>query len=221
MSVAHAQFVGPGAGGVIVAGIVGGVGAGKSAAARAMANALPPGECVIADSDAHVREVLAQPEVVEQLRAWWGDGVLNDAGVVDRAKVAQVVFADEAARKRLEGLIHPRVHALRGALFAQARARGARLLIIDAPLLFEAGVDRECDRVVFVDAPREQRLARVVAKRGWTEADLTRREAAQMPLDEKRRRCSDVLINDSDEAALSDRAARLVHGWFARAAHAQ
>jgi dephospho-CoA kinase len=221
MSTLGDVHAGPRVSGQIVVGVVGGVGSGKSAAARAMARALPPGEGVIADSDAHVREVLAQPEVIGQVRAWWGPGVLNDAGGVDRAKVAHVVFADAEARKRLEGLIHPRVHALRAALFGQARARGARLLIIDAPLLFEAGVDRECDRVVFVDTPMDQRLARVVASRGWSEQELIRRESAQMPLDEKRRRCSDVLVNDADEATLNERAARLVHAWFTQASHDQ
>jgi dephospho-CoA kinase len=67
-------------------------------------------------------------------------------------------------------------------------------VVVDAPLLYEAGVDKECDFVVFVDAPREQRLARVKA-RGWDEAELDRREKAQLSLQEKRTRADAVVEN--------------------------
>src|SRR5690606_30029138 len=78
-------------------------------------------------------------------------------------------------------------------------------LVIDAPLLFEAHVDRECDLVVFVDAPLEARIQRVQTGRGWDAAELHRREAAQMDLREKRRRADEVIVNDGDERALRER----------------
>jgi dephospho-CoA kinase len=71
-------------------------------------------------------------------------------------------------------------------------------MVVDAPLLFEAGIDRECDAVVFVDCPREERLARVKSTRGWDEDDLTRREAAQWPLERKRAACGHVIHNSRD-----------------------
>jgi dephospho-CoA kinase len=177
-------------------GLAGAIGAGKSAVARILGEA----GCVVADADAAVREALAEPPVRETLRSWWGDRAIGADGEVDRRAVAAIVFADPAERHRLESLLHPLVARRRAALFAAAGEVPAR--VIDAPLLLEAGLDRECDLVVFVDAPREIRLARLRATRGWDEAELERRERAQWPLDRKRARADHVLRNDADLASL-------------------
>lgn len=92
----------------------------------------------------------------------------------------------------------------------RARGLGARAFVIDAPLLFEAGLDGECDAVVFVDAPREVRLERVRRTRGWDESELARREAAQLRVEEKRRRSDVVVSNDGDEATLGARVAAVL-----------
>ena len=88
----------------------------------------------------------------------------------------------------------------------------------DAPLLFEVGLERECDAVIFVDAPRELRLARVRATRGWDDAELARREASQLPLDEKRRRSTDVVENSGDPAALRRAVERVLAAIIGRGA---
>lgn len=190
---------------VPVIGLVGGVGSGKSAVAAAFERL----GCVVSDSDRAVREVLARPEIVETLTGWWGSGILDGEGRVDRKKVADRVFADPFERRRLEALIHPLVRESREALIERARASGAKGVIVDAPLLFEAGVDAECDAVVFVEATRAVRLGRVRG-RGWDEAELDRREKAQMPLDEKRRRSDHVLVNNGTLAELESRVAKLL-----------
>lgn len=182
----------------LVVGLAGGIGAGKSAAAREFARL----GWLVSDSDAEARHELQSPEVREVLRSWWGESILDGAGGIDRAAVARIVFSDPAQRTRLEGLIHPRLRAAREQLKAEARSRGAPGVVIDAPLLFEAGLDRECDAVVFVDAPRPERLDRVSRTRGWSEDELARREAAQMPLEEKKRRADTVIVNAGDEPAL-------------------
>ncbi len=179
-------------GGVPVIGLVGGVGSGKSTVAAAFAKL----GCVVSDSDQAVREVLLRPEVVDTLIGWWGEGILDAEKKVDRKKVADLVFKEPFERRRLEALIHPKVRENRAALIERARAMGAAGVIVDAPLLFEAGVDAECDAVVFVEATREVRLGRVRERRGWDAAELDRREAAQMALDEKRRRSDHVVLNN-------------------------
>ena len=93
-----------------------------------------------------------------------------------------------------------------------------RALIIDAPLLFEVGLERECDAVLFVDTPRDLRLARVRASRGWDDAELARREASQIPLEEKRRRSSDLVANTGDPAALEAAVAAALDAIIARTA---
>jgi len=183
-----------------VIGLTGGVGAGKSAVARLLREL----GCLVVDSDDLVRETLREDDVKRTLRDWWGERVFDDASEVDRRAVAGIVFADEEQRRRLEGLLHPRVERKRRAIFSRAEPE-VRACVIDAPLLMEAGVDRECDAVIFVDAPRAARLERVRVSRGWDEGELDRREAAQIPLDEKRRSADYVVVNDGDLHALRER----------------
>ncbi|MBM4104745.1 MAG: dephospho-CoA kinase [Phycisphaerae bacterium] len=187
-------------GGPPVIGLAGSIGAGKSTVAAILAEA----GCVVSDSDRLAREVLADPACAAELASWWGPSVLDASGAVDRAAVARIVFARPEERTRLERLVHPRIHERRARAFAAAPP-GTPALVIDAPLLFEVGLDRECDRTILVDAPRELRLARVRSSRGWDEAELRRREESQWPLDRKRRAAHHVLVNDADLASLRTR----------------
>jgi len=185
----------------IVIGLAGGIGAGKSAVAKVFAE----GGALVIDSDREARDALDRPEVRGELIRWWGDGVLDATGRIDRKKVGEIVFSDPAQRERLERLVHPLVRATRKEMIARTDPRTTPAVIVDAPLLFEAGLDKECDAVVFVDAPRESRLNRVRETRGWDEGELNRREKVQLPLEEKRRRADVVITNDGTPAVLRSR----------------
>lgn len=190
--------------GPIVVGIAGGVGSGKSAAARAIAHACG---LVVIDFDRRVADALATPDVARLLADRWGPGVLDaSTGGTDRKAVAAIVFTDDAERRWLESVLHPLVWMTRDQARDLAQAHGQGGVLFDAPLLFESGLDAECDAVVFVDCPREQRLARVRASRGWDEHELDRRERAQLPLEEKRRRSGHVIHNDGSLEELALRA---------------
>ncbi len=176
-------------------GILGGVASGKSMVARQLAE-LGAG---LLDADQATHAVLEDPEVREALRQRWGGDVFRPEGAVDRERIAEIVFAERpkggGERRFLENLVHPRV-ALRLDAERQAfAARKYRAVVLDAPLLLEAGWDKLCDMLLFVDAALELRLARAAA-RGWTEQDIARREAAQLPLDVKRTR-ADAIIDNS------------------------
>lgn len=173
-----------------VIGIVGGIGSGKSAVAEVLSEA----GCLVSDADALARQAIDSPDIRDLLVSWWGPDVLDAGGRVDRTAVADRVFSDRAELDRLEGLLHPRVEAMRQAAF-DAALDAVPALVIDAPLLLEAGLAAECDLIVFVDTPRDVRLQRVAASRGWDEAEVSRREARQMPLDEKRSMAHHVLTN--------------------------
>ncbi len=181
----------PGVRPVPVIGLAGGIGAGKSTVASAFARL----GCFVIDSDARAKAALDRPEVRSQLVQWWGESILAPDGRIDRSKIAAIIFANPEQRHRLEQLVHPIVREDRAAMIREALAAGARAVIVDAPLLFEAGVDSECDTVVFVDAPREQRLERVRQTRQWDEPELARREASQLSVDEKRRRSQFIVEN--------------------------
>lgn len=188
-----------------VIGLAGGIGSGKSMVARILREL----GCVVSDSDAAARAALQEPTVRDQLVEWWGGDILDEQGEVNRSKVARIAFNNPAEKTRLEGLIHPIVERKRQATFAAAPEKAAGL-VIDAPLLFEAGLDRVCDAVIYVDTPREVRLQRVRDHRGWDEAELNRREGTQLALDEKRRRADYIVRNDGGPGDLTEQVRRIL-----------
>src|SRR5205085_8506223 len=132
---------------------------------------------------------LRQPEVVAQVVARWGRGVLDDAGQIDRGKVGAMVFADPAEREALEAMVHPWITRRLCEELAAARADPAvPFVVLDAAIMLEAGWESACDLLVYVHAPRAVRLRRVAEQRGWSPAAVAAREAAQLPLAEKARR---------------------------------
>ena len=138
--------------------------------------------------------------------AAFGADVLRPDGSLDRDAVRRRVFADAAARRRLEAIVHPEVDRLRREAEAALAAQGIRVVVHEVPLLFEVGLDASMDVVVVVDAPEAVRIRRVVETRGLERAEAERMSAAQMPAEEKRRRADVVLENDADLATLRARA---------------
>jgi dephospho-CoA kinase len=174
---------------MILVGLTGSIGMGKSTAARALRRLGLP----VHDADAAVHRLLAPGgAAVRAVLAAFPD-VGTAAGGIDRQRLGARVFDDAAALKRLEAILHPRVRAAkRRFVAAQARQR-RRITVLDVPLLFETGGDRECDAVLVVSAPAYLQRQRVLARRGMTEAKFRGILAKQTPDAEKRRRASFVL----------------------------
>ena len=189
----------------VVIGIAGGIGSGKSTVARFLAEA----GCMVYDADTEVSALYKRQDVLDTIRAWCGEEAVVE-GEIDRATVARVIFEDESQRERLEGLLFPRLHARRRDLIEEASREGAKAVVIDAPLLFEAALDVECDVVIFVDTPRATRLERLRARSGWDEGELSRREKAQLPLDAKRQRSDYSLDGSASPEELRTRTLRLL-----------
>lgn len=178
-----------------VIGIAGGIGSGKSYVAKLFAEV----GCAVIDSDAQARAAYRDPVVRDRIRSWWGPEAFLPDGEINRPAVARKVFADKAERQRLEGLIHPWVaDARRREMNAAAANPQVVAYVWDTPLLFEVGLNADCDAVVFIDVPLEQRVKRVRESRGWDEAELLRREKSQWPLDKKRRISDYVVTNTAD-----------------------
>ena len=188
-----------------IIGLVGGIGAGKSTVAAVLREL----GCLVSDSDELARQSFRDPAVVGQLQERWGSRVLTADGSIDRREVAAIVFADAEERRFLESIVHPWIERRRAAQFASAPP-GTPALVIDAPLLLEAGLGPQCDAVLFVDAPRPLRLARVMANRGWDDAELARREAAQWPVERKRSTASHVIDNGGDQGGLREQLAEVL-----------
>jgi dephospho-CoA kinase len=193
-----------------VVGLIGAIGGGKSTAARCFA---ARGGFVI-DADALGHEALRQPETIAAVVARWGEGVRKPDGSLDRRAIGRIVFADPAERSALEALVFPYI----GKRAVEEIARGitdpnTRFVVLDAAVLLEAGWNKNVDRIVYVDAPRDVRLARLAARSGWTDAELTAREAAQWPVEEKIARSDIVLINDATEGELQQHVDALLREW--------
>ncbi len=164
-------------------------------------------EIIEGDAAGHV--VLQESAVKEQLRKVFGDGIFTSGGDVDRRHIKGLVFGPglehQAALKKLEEIVHPRISEILARQVAQAQANpDVEAVILDAALLLEAGWRDLCDAVVFVDAPFERRLARVMLTRGWTRDELKFREESQFPVERKRKEAEYVVGNSGDvQAALS------------------
>jgi dephospho-CoA kinase len=166
--------------------LTGSLGMGKSTAAKFFADAGVP----VHDSDAVVHALYAGEAVPLIERAFPGS---TTGGKIDRTKLAAMVLHDDAALARLEALVHPLVSASRDKFLAEAQARGATVVLLDVPLLFETGGHRGCDAVVVVSAPSEIQRQRAFERPGMTDAKLTALLEKQMPDAEKRSRADFIL----------------------------
>ena len=173
---------------------------------------------VLIDADRLVRDAQAPGSpVLHRIAARFGADLIGPAGELDRAALRRRVMGDPAARAELERLVHPEVSRRGAALLAEARAVGARIVVSDIPLLFEALDPAAFDVVVLVDAPEPVRRARLLAQRRLPEEDADRMLAAQMASAEKRARSTYIIDNDADRATLERRAAEVWQALLRRA----
>lgn len=183
--------------------ITGSVAAGKSTLARIWEEAGVP----VIGADALARKAVApgSPGLREVVEAF-GEDVLRADGSLDRDALRNRVFRDEGARKRLEAILHPRIARLRDAWTAERREEGSDVVAAEIPLLFETGTEDDFDVTVTVDAPRAERLRRLVEERGLEPREAERIMEAQMNPAEKRRRADVVLVNDGGVDELREKA---------------
>ncbi len=174
---------------MILVGLTGSIGMGKSTAAQALKRLGLP----VHDADAAVHRLLAPGggAVAAVLDAF--PDVATPAGGIDRGRLGARVFGDAAALKQLEAILHPRVRAAKRRFLARAARRRQRLVVLDVPLLYETGGERECDAVLVVSAPAFLQRQRVLARPGMTAEKFRAILAKQMPDAEKRRRTRYVI----------------------------
>ena len=175
---------------MLLVGLTGGIGAGKSTVSRMLAER----GAVILDADAFAREaVRAGTDGFDRVVARFGKGVVGPNGELDRPKLSAIVFADPGALADLEAIVHPEVRRMI-ADGIQENLDGDRVVVLVNPLLIEMGTHRDCDVVVVVSVSPETQVARSVA-RGMAEDDVRARLEAQLPLEE-RARTADILIDN-------------------------
>jgi len=174
---------------MFILGLTGSIGMGKSTTAKFFAEEGVP----VHDADAAVHRLYENEAVAAIEAAFPGT---TASGKVDRTRLAARVLGDDAARKRLEGIVHPLVRESEVKFLADARARKAPIVVLDIPLLYETGGHSRVDAVVVVTAPPEVQRERVMARPGMTEERFAQLLAAQVPDAEKRRR-ADFVVDTS------------------------
>jgi len=193
-------------------GLTGGPGMGKTTVARLFEQRGVP----VVDTDELARQGVqpGQP-ALQEIVAAFGSGVLDDGGRLRRAELARIVFADERARRTLEAITHPRIRQLWHTQMAAWEAAGVPRAIVVIPLLYETGAERELDRVVCVACSRATQHQRL-RQRGWSEADIQARSAAQWPVEEKIARADHVIWPEGSLWAAEAQVDLLLGRWCQR-----
>jgi dephospho-CoA kinase len=167
---------------LIVLGLTGSIGMGKSAAAAMLRRLGVP----VFDADLTVHRLLASSGAAVPAVSAAFPGVETEAGGIDRVLLGQRVFTDPGALRRLEEILHPMVAAEEKRFLARSRAQRVPLVVLDIPLLFETGAERRCDYVLVVSAPALVQRQRVMRRPGMTEIRLDAIRRKQMPDHQKR-----------------------------------
>lgn len=195
---------------MLVIGLAGGVASGKSLVASCFEHF----GATLINADRVGHEVLKDPLVIAAIELQWGEVVLRN-GEVDRSALARIVFdsgsKDTKQLERLEKITHPKIGKLIREQLAQLESE-AIAVVLDAPVMFKAGWDRMCDKIVFVESDELQRRQRAL-QRGWDADELATRESRQMSIVEKRSKSTDIIDNSKTKMETYAQARDLWRSW--------
>ncbi|MBT3228566.1 MAG: dephospho-CoA kinase [Candidatus Marinimicrobia bacterium] len=176
-----------------ILGVTGNIGSGKSTVSDRLAHH----GAIVSHSDPLAKEILRNdPEILASLAERFGTDILNEAGELQKHILAERAFSTRDDQLFLNHLIHPEVRRITLDRIEMARSQGKSLFVVDAPLLFEAHADSITDGVLVVVADRMFREGRVERRSSISKVDFDRRDALQMPIEEKIRRADYVIDND-------------------------
>ncbi|VAX08700.1 Dephospho-CoA kinase [hydrothermal vent metagenome] len=190
---------------IIVIGLTGSIGMGKSETAKMFERAQIP----VFDSDGAVHILMGKDGAAVPLVGGLFPNAMTPNGI-DRKVLGARVFDDPAALKQLESILHPMVSDRRQVFFDQARAEGHGLVVMDVPLLFETGGEKQCDFTVVVSAPAALQRRRVLSRPGMTLQKFENILAQQMPDEEKRRRADFIVQSDRGISYAEDQVAKII-----------
>ena len=189
-------------------GLTGGIASGKSTVADFFAALGVP----VVDTDVIAREVVAPGEpALSEIRDAFGEDVIAEDGSLDRAGLRKIVFADEARRMDLEGILHPRIRAT---ALRQASLASGPYVIIAVPLLYESPLNKAMDRILVVDCSQETQLQRLLARDNESEEQAGRIIAAQASRSERLSIADDVISSETSLADTRDAVATLHESYL-------
>ena len=165
-----------------IIGLLGAVGSGKTTVALEFGRV----GCGVISADQLNHEILARPEIIEELRELFGERIIGPEGGIDREVLGDIVFSDEKELKKLTNLLHPKIKQLEKELIKVYEGKSEiKAVVLDIPLLLEVGEAKKCDFLVFVDSQESLRVERLGQKRGWGQEKIKKIENLQIGLDKK------------------------------------
>jgi len=191
-------------------GITGGICSGKSTFCECLREILPAARFFNADEAAHA--LVELPEVKQEIRAEFGNGIFSSDEALNRAKLRAIIFGDATRKRALERILHPRIRRQWRAE-AEKHRNSPDFFFVDIPLLYESGGETLCDRVVVVACSYKVQLSRLMERISIKASEAEQMINSQMPLEEKIRRGDHVAWNNSDRATLAEQAQFLVALW--------
>ncbi len=198
----------------MIIGIVGGIASGKSEVANLLVQC--GAERINADELGHVL-LTADDMIQQEVIRLFGKSILDQTKRIDRKRIASQVFGNDERSKallgQLEAILHPAIRRLAEERLTKLRNQpDVAMIVLDAPLLVEAGWASMCDEIIFIDTPLERRQ-HLAARRGWSVDELANREATQLGLSEKRAASTRVVLNDGDLEELRRKIHMMVEEW--------
>jgi len=191
---------------MLVVGLTGGIGCGKSEVRRRLIEA----GFIVLDADTLARQLAeTDPVIISKIKKEFGEAMYDAAGYLQRKTLAAIVFNDHKELEKLNGIIHPIVMSAVERQLEELEQRGEKIVVVEAALHYEVHWHEAMNAMVVVSAPIEKRLAWVMQRDGVSEAAVHLRLANQLPLEEKVKRANYVIENEGDLKALDDRVSRL------------
>src|SRR5256886_10373237 len=191
-------------------GITGGICTGKSTFCECLREILPAAKFFNADQAAH--DLVELPEVKQEIREKFGNGIFASDEALNRAKLRAIIFGDATRKRALERILHPRIRRQWRAE-AEKHRNSPDFFFVDIPLLYESGGETLCDRVVVVACSYKVQLDRLVKRINLKGSEAEQMINSQMPLEEKIKRADHVVWNNGDRATLMQQAKNVVALW--------
>lgn len=190
-----------------VIGLTGGIGTGKSTASEYLRK---QGFSII-DADRISREIVETGTLLlKELEKNFGSGIIKDDGTLDRKALAAIVFSDKEKKSRLDGLMHGHILDEIERKISESQSGEGRGIIVDAPLLFETGLEKKCDQVWLITADEKLRILRVCERDGMDPEEVRARIQNQMADEEKTERAHRIVDNSGSKEALLAQLAELI-----------
>ena len=184
-----------------IIGILGGIGSGKSTVAELFAHL----GCVVIDADKIAHHALEDPEIKQKILDFFGQKILDTSGQIDRKALADIAFGDKEKLSKLNSIIHPVVLQCCETLIETYNSQAqVKAIVLDMPLLLEAGWQNRCNRLIFVDCKDELKADRAKKNGVFNKNQLKIRENFQISLDNKAKVSDNTIDNNSDLSALAE-----------------